>query len=370
MCRVPRRILPVVFLAPTLALAQTPAGSSSTTTPSQTTSKTVWTNDNISGVGGTISVVGGAQQEAPGTSSGDSSYNVAPNVQVLSPTPGAVFAPGQTVDVSIRITDDTPYFLVGAIGPEIETAMKESKPFDLDVKIKDDPELGPSTISVIGAVHGRNGDSLASIPIDIERDDMPTRLIPLDSSMYFEALGEQTHVDIIAQFADGHSYGVDESPYLSLHAADPAKLHVGPNKYVTMVATGNTSLTVVYSHNGQSIQTTIPATMVGPELGASPLSLDFGNVPVGTSSDDQEVTITNETIVDSIRKLQSSAYGDYQLTDDCNQNPVPPHGSCTIRVTFKPTAIGNRDSQLRVSSNLDGGETIIALRGSGTEREH
>jgi hypothetical protein len=107
----------------------------------------------------------------------------------------------------------------------------------------------------------------------------------------------------------------------------------------------------------------VPLTGQGTFASLSATSLNFGNQLVNTPSAEQTVTLTNNgTTSLGIRSVIAS--GDYSQSNTCNA-PLGPSGSCSISVTFNPSAVGVRVGFIAANA-LDAwsGETI-ALSGTG-----
>jgi len=97
-----------------------------------------------------------------------------------------------------------------------------------------------------------------------------------------------------------------------------------------------------------------------------PLVIDFGTVKVGQSSKPKTATFSNTGTVNV--GITSSAFtgidsGDYSQTNNCPAT-LPPSQSCTINVTFTPSAIGERAADLTVS-NSAGPPLQTVLQGKG-----
>lgn len=73
-------------------------------------------------------------------------------------------------------------------------------------------------------------------------------------------------------------------------------------------------------------------------LAASPASLSFGTLTVGTTSAAQTVTLTNNLA--SILSLTRSTSGDFSIVGGTCGATLGAHASCTLLVTFTPTATG------------------------------
>ena len=102
----------------------------------------------------------------------------------------------------------------------------------------------------------------------------------------------------------------------------------------------------------------------GPVLNANPASLAFARTAVGASAAPQTVTITN-TGTSSASVSGVSVTGDYKQTDNCSSIAV--NGSCSVTVSFSPTAGGSRTGTLTVASNATNTPTTVALSGTGVD---
>jgi parallel beta-helix repeat protein len=101
-----------------------------------------------------------------------------------------------------------------------------------------------------------------------------------------------------------------------------------------------------------------PATGVQAQPGA----LNFGSVATGATSQAQTVTVTNPT--GSAASVSSiSVSGDFAQTNNCGSS-IAANGSCTVSVTFRPTATGNRTGSVTV--NAGGITNTVSLSGTGT----
>jgi hypothetical protein len=88
---------------------------------------------------------------------------------------------------------------------------------------------------------------------------------------------------------------------------------------------------------------------------------------VGTTSASQPVTLTNNgTAALTITTIAAS--GDFAQTNNCPGSLPATAGSntCTINVTFTPTATGTRNGMLSVTDNASGSPHTVGLSGNGT----
>lgn len=56
--------------------------------------------------------------------------------------------------------------------------------------------------------------------------------------------------------------------------------------------------------------------------------------------------------------------GDFTLTNSCGAS-LPAHETCTISITFKPTATGQRTGNLPLHDNATNSPQVVNLRGKG-----
>ncbi len=101
-----------------------------------------------------------------------------------------------------------------------------------------------------------------------------------------------------------------------------------------------------------------------PSVDLSPNSLNLGSQVIATTSGTGSVSFTNHLSA-PLSILNISTVGDFAQTNNCPTSLAPGH-SCTIKVTFTPTAIGARSGQLVVTDNDSTSPQSVALSGSGT----
>ena len=108
--------------------------------------------------------------------------------------------------------------------------------------------------------------------------------------------------------------------------------------------------------------TGIAATLT---LGISPTSLSFGNVTTGTSSQTQNVTITNTGNANvKISQITVSGAG-YSVTGGSTPVTLSPSQSTTMVTQFSPTVAGSVNGGISVVSNANGSPASVSLSGTG-----
>jgi hypothetical protein len=96
---------------------------------------------------------------------------------------------------------------------------------------------------------------------------------------------------------------------------------------------------------------------------AAPTSLVFSPQQVQTQSSAQSVTVTNAGTIAMIVR-QVSVGGDFAAVNNCGAS-VAVGVSCTVQVTFTPTATGTRSATLTIYLNVAGGQVTVPLTGKG-----
>ena len=103
-------------------------------------------------------------------------------------------------------------------------------------------------------------------------------------------------------------------------------------------------------------------------ISLSPASLDFGLQEAGTTSASRMVTLTNTKSNSTLTITSVTASAGYSSTDTCSGKLLSANGSCTISVTFQPTAnlvpISYSGAITVVDSDATGAQ-IVGLSGSG-----
>ncbi len=126
--------------------------------------------------------------------------------------------------------------------------------------------------------------------------------------------------------------------------------------------------TLVVQDNAKGNPHKVHLTGAGTVITFSPIGVNFGNQKVGTTSVAAQITMTNVgTSPVSITQVAITGTnpGDFAQTNNCGST-VPSHGSCTISVTFKPTATGARSASVSVTDNGGGSPQSVPLAGTGT----
>jgi YD repeat-containing protein len=147
---------------------------------------------------------------------------------------------------------------------------------------------------------------------------------------------------------------------ITMMASDRFYLWVGVNISNKSTSTYSGELDIEGTLNG-NFDSTI--TVKIPSAGLTPTSLSFANQIVNTTSASQAVTLKNNQTT-SLTISSIAASGDYAQTNNCGTS-LAAGASCTINVTFKPTATGTRTGTLTVTDNGNDSPQTASLSGTG-----
>jgi hypothetical protein len=133
------------------------------------------------------------------------------------------------------------------------------------------------------------------------------------------------------------------------------------------MAPGIRSGTIVIQDNsaGSPHLVNLLGDALGSQLLLSPANLNFSDLPVGSPSSPQTVTLINTgNIALSINNTQIS--GDYSQTTNCPTTLVS-GGTCQFQIVFTPTTTGVQAGNLTVIGDSFNSPQSIALNGTGVD---
>ena len=121
-----------------------------------------------------------------------------------------------------------------------------------------------------------------------------------------------------------------------------------------------------YNLHSLAVTVTPPPTTV---VSVSPLALQYPNQPLNIASAPKAIRLSNsgtQPLLISTITMVGTNPGDFAQTNDCGTT-VAPTASCTISVTFKPTAIGQRTATMQISDNAATSPQQVSLGGTGLD---
>ncbi len=108
--------------------------------------------------------------------------------------------------------------------------------------------------------------------------------------------------------------------------------------------------------------TAVPVSAAG--LSISTGALSFGNVVLTQSSTKQTLTLTNTGNATLNFTTAFAVTSDYTFTTTCGST-LAASGTCTVDVTFSPTAVGVRTGTLTILSDAPTSPDVVSLGGTG-----
>lgn len=136
------------------------------------------------------------------------------------------------------------------------------------------------------------------------------------------------------------------------------------NLTFTPTALGARTGSIVITSDAVSSPNTITLSGTGvasPWVTLSPTAVSFGAQNVGSSSAAQTVVLTN-TGTATLNLSSIAATGDFAVTNTCGSG-LGAGGSCSLSITFRPTATGIRSGAIAITSNAAGSPHSVSLSG-------
>lgn len=288
-------------------------------------------------------------------------------LQITAPANGAIFSPGQSINVVAIPMSGTSFTHVVAIGesPIGFSEIATGSPFQFSLSIPSSIAVGRYRLIAVGLAGAPQEIYSDPITIDVERGDVPSKLTAIPLGITFESQGQMIPVHISGTFAGEGLVDVTRSSYLNYSSSNASVATVDSNGLVTAVGAGAASVTAAYGNGLTAATVTIPVTVLPPALTVSPTSQTFPNQPVSTTSPNQSLTLKNAG-KNALRILGVTPVGDFAETDNCvSPTPLPSGSTCTINVTFLPTAIGVRPGAINITDSLTPVPVSVSLSGTG-----
>ena len=170
---------------------------------------------------------------------------------------------------------------------------------------------------------------------------------------------------------------------ITLAGTNPSDFSQTTNCGSTIAAGANCTITVTFRPTATGTRTaevtvtdnvsrsphtvSVNGTGMASPASLSPGSLSFPNQAVGATSAAQTVTLSNSGAAAlSITGIAVSGAnaGDFAQTNNCGSS-LAAGASCTISVTFKPSAAGTRTAGISVTDNASGSPQSVSLSGTG-----
>jgi len=112
-----------------------------------------------------------------------------------------------------------------------------------------------------------------------------------------------------------------------------------------------------------------PAGAAAPAVTLTPTSLTYADQAIGTTSAAQSVTVANSgdaaLFINSAATRGANPLDFTQVSDGCSGLTLAPGTSCSVSITFSPTASGTRSGTFIVTDNAGNSPQTVPLTGTG-----
>ncbi|HEX4488758.1 MAG TPA: choice-of-anchor D domain-containing protein, partial [Terriglobales bacterium] len=130
------------------------------------------------------------------------------------------------------------------------------------------------------------------------------------------------------------------------------------------VGPGSSQLGITYSAPGSPILIGLTGNVINPKASVSPSSINFGTIKVNTTlSKTVVITSTGDTPL-LISNVALSGSTDFTKSGSCAAS-LSKNQSCTITVTFQPSAKQSRTGTLKFTDNATSSPQSVSLSGKG-----
>lgn len=140
-----------------------------------------------------------------------------------------------------------------------------------------------------------------------------------------------------------------------------------PNAPVTQLALGNSSTgpVLLAATYGRGIWQVGLGSAGAATATTSPTSLSFGNQPVGSTSAPEQLLVTNTSGV-PLQVSSIAITAEFTESDNCSGESIAPGDTCSVQVSFAPSAVGAQNGSLTLYGNLaGGGQLTVSFSGTG-----
>jgi hypothetical protein len=284
-------------------------------------------------------------------------YNPATLLEITLPANGAIVEPGRRLAITVSSSSvrEAEY---GVISPLGVSGLVSTLPGHTFIDIKKDEKAGRHPITAMGNTRAGQPIVSNSIEVDVERSDTPVKISEINQmrSLEFTERGADMPMLLVATFADGTVIDVRESSHMTYTSSDPKVASVSDYGTITAMGVGEATIRAEY-RNGDAVRRfEVPVDVPSLVLTVTPDALDFGTQAIGTTSGPRTLTLKN-TDREPMRITAVHALGEYAASGPCiGSAPLPVDGTCTLNVTFTPSAAGPRPSIVGIETD----RTILA----------
>jgi hypothetical protein len=218
----------------------------------------------------------------------------------------------------------------------------------------------PQTVSMNGI--GVNAASVSLTPSSLS---FPTQLFGTTSLSQTATLTNTGTLAVtVSSIATTGAFSATSNCPSSLPAFQACQIQVQYKPTARGQQSGELSVTDNATHSPQHVKLSGTGTVVS----LSATGISFGDQQVGTTSLGIPIKVTNVgTVPLAISQISIGGANpaDFTQTNNCGLG-IPAGASCTIKISFTPTATGSRSATLDITDNGGASPQSVALTGTGT----
>lgn len=195
-------------------------------------------------------------------------------------------------------------------------------------------------------------------------------------SASYSVIGNTAGTDTSCGAAVANQIQLATTAALALGAFDSVTGTLTPSSASTLVNHApdalSTGITIDQLNNTRSGAFTVGAVQVDlAAVTASPSTLAFGSVVVGSTSTASTITVTNSgssalTFGAGAVQLAGSHAGDFAISSNtCTSSSVAIGSTCAVSIRFAPSVVGSRSASLTFADNAANSPQSLALSGTG-----
>ena len=176
--------------------------------------------------------------------------------------------------------------------------------------------------------------------------------------------------------------GANSTDYVkTADACSGVTVAAGSNCTVTVAfrpsAAGTRTATLAFTDNASNSPQSVPMSGTGaappasaPAVTFTPTSLTFAAQPIGTTSAAQSITVANtgnaSLFINSAATRGANPLDFTEVNDGCSGLTLAAGTSCSVSITFKPTATGTRSGTFILTDNAPNSPQTVPITGTGT----
>ncbi len=303
------------------------------------------------------------------TAQSPAEYNPAVVLEITSPVNGAIVEPGRRLTVTVNSTTirDAEFAVISPLGM---TGLISSLPGSAIINIPKDAACGRNQLTAMGRARGGQAIVSKTIEIDVERSDTPTSITEINhlSQLSFTERGAQIPMLIVATFGDGAELDVIESSHMVYSSSDPQVAAVSEYGMITAMGVGEATIRAEYWNGDARRSLEVSVDVPSLVLTVSPDALDFGAQTIGTASEPRTLVLKN-TGTEPMTITAVHALGEFAASGNCiGSAPLPVDDTCTLNVTFTPSAAGPRPWLIGIETDRTLLPDPIHVTGVGVRR--